>query len=159
MRWKWKMDQCNWKDGPPLNRLKLVMFCYLICLFFLQEFTRCFSHRFLRTIHVVDHSLSAEVPNQQDQFVHSLVPHQSLCSCVKKYTVRLILTSVREDAGKSLTVRKPRRDFRLQTSDFRLQTSDFRLQISDFRLQTSDFGLQTSAFRLQTSDFAQNNSC
>ena len=48
-------------------------------------------------------------------------------------------------------VRKPRRDFRLQTSDFRLQTSDFRLQTSDFRLQTSDFRLQTSDFRLQTS--------
>ena len=56
-------------------------------------------------------------------------------------------------------LRKPRRDFRLQTSDFRLQTSDFRLQTSDFRLQTSDFrlrisdfGFQTSDFRLQTSD-------
>ena len=38
----------------------------------------------------------------------------------------------------SSQIRKPRRDFRLQTSDFRLQTSDFRLLTSGFRLQTSD---------------------
>ena len=50
-------------------------------------------------------------------------------------------------------LRKPRRDFRLQTSDFRLPTSDFRLPTSDFRLPTSDFRLPTSDFRLPTSDF------
>ena len=55
-------------------------------------------------------------------------------------------------------LRKPRRDFRLQTkktqtSDFRLQASDFRLQASDFRLQASGFRLQASGFRLQASGF------
>jgi hypothetical protein len=55
-------------------------------------------------------------------------------------------------------LRKPWRDFRLQTSDFGLQTSGFRLQTSDFRLQTSDFRLQTSDFRLQTSDFGLRTS-
>ena len=41
-------------------------------------------------------------------------------------------------------IRKPRRDFRLQTSDFILHTSDFILHTSDFRLQTSDFNLNAA---------------
>ena len=40
--------------------------------------------------------------------------------------------------SQSTVVRKPRRDFRLQTSDFRLQTSDFRLQTSDFSRRTQN---------------------
>ena len=55
-------------------------------------------------------------------------------------------------------IRKPRRDFRLQTSYFRLHTSYFILQTSDFRLHTSDFRLQTSDFRLHTSYFRLHTS-
>jgi hypothetical protein len=59
---------------------------------------------------------------------------------------------------KSWYLRKPGRDFRLQTSDFGLQTSDFGLRTSDFGLRTSDFRPRTSDFRLRASDFRHQTS-